>query len=36
MAGNGTEINTNGLTEGIYLVSAKVNGASMTAKLIVK
>lgn len=36
MAGNGTEINTNGLTEGIYLVSAKVNGAPMTAKLIVK
>ena len=36
VAGNGTEISTDGLAASVYVVSAKVNGATKTAKLIVK
>lgn len=36
VAGNGTEISTDGLAAGVYVVSAKVNGTTKTAKLIVK
>ena len=35
-AGNGTEIATDGLAAGIYLVTANVNGIFKTAKLVLK
>ena len=35
-AGNGTEVATDGLAAGIYVVSAKVGNVTKTAKLIVK